>query len=93
VPVPPFAVMGGRRLRGGLGQLLPRFLKTPLIAGRVQDISPAAAREQRLARDNDHRGYRRYGSKQLQRSFHIERPPMGSLPQPSSREEKGRGGE
>jgi hypothetical protein len=58
---PPVALRGGR-LRGRWRQLLPRFLKTPLIARRVHNIPAAtAAREQGLARNNGCRSYRGNG--------------------------------
>ena len=60
------------RLHLGLGQLLPRFLKAPLIARRVQNACCAAgAREQRLARNNDCHRHGCDRERQLQRIFHV----------------------
>jgi hypothetical protein len=71
------APVNGGRLHGGLGQLLPRFLKAPLIARRVHDIcrGAAAAREQRFARSGgDRHRRRRERQKQFQRISHVVLP-------------------
>jgi hypothetical protein len=45
----PVFSMGGGRLHLRLRQLLPRFLKPPLIAGGIHDVCRTAASEARRA--------------------------------------------
>jgi hypothetical protein len=73
-PMSRLAPRGGRRLHAW-GQLLPRFLKTPLIARRVHNICCAtAAREHRFGRSGDRHRYCCESQKQLRRIFHVACP-------------------
>jgi hypothetical protein len=53
-----------RRLRVELRQLLPRFLKPPLIAGKVHNIRRATARKGGLT-GSDHRNHYRILSRPM----------------------------
>jgi len=62
----PVPMMGEGRLR----HWLPRFLKPPLIAGRIHDACRAATRKHRRVRAQDRSRHRRDRKRQLQGCFH-----------------------